>query len=341
MGPELIFTPLPVARVDRLGPDAAAVTFEVPAAARARFDFRAGQWISLRRQVDGRDVRRSYSLCTPAGGSLTIAVREPAGGGLFSSWLVHRVRPGDQVEVSGPAGAFGQGAPTGRALFVAAGAGIAPVLSVVATRLRDPRARIRVVRVDRTPASALFTDELDRLRAEHPDRLTVTPVWTRTPGGSRPTPEGWRQLLAAGGPLSGASGVWLCGPPDLVAVLRPVLASLGVPHRRVHAELFDVPEPPAPDAVGVSTVRVVAGGRTTVATVPRSAWLLDAARGSRPDVPWSCLGGMCGICRARVADGEVDVVANHQLSAADVAAGAVLTCRTRPVSPLVTVDFDA
>nr|WP_281371900.1 2Fe-2S iron-sulfur cluster-binding protein [Modestobacter versicolor] len=332
---------MPVARVDRLGPDAAAVTFEVAAAVRGRFAFRAGQWVAVRRRVGGAELRRSYSVCAPAGGPLRIGVRERPGGGRVSSWLVHRLAPGDLVEVGEPAGTFGAGAPGGDALFVAAGAGITPVLSVVATRLRDPRARIRLVQVDREPSSRLFGAEVDRLLDEHPGRFSRTQVWTRTPGAGRPSAKDWRRLLGADGPLSRLAGVWLCGPEGLVGELRPVLASLGVPHRRVHTELFDATPAEVAPLGGASTVRLLSGGAAVTSTVPRSRWLLDAARGLGLDVPFSCLGGMCGVCRARVVDGEVDMVTNHQLGAAEVAAGAVLTCRTRPLSRTVTVDFDA
>ncbi|WP_369138321.1 2Fe-2S iron-sulfur cluster-binding protein [Modestobacter versicolor] len=326
--------------MERLGRDAAAVTFEVAAAVRDRYAFRAGQWVTVRTRVGAQELRRSYSVCSPAGGPLRIGVRERPGGGRVSSWLVRGLAAGDRVEVGEPAGTFGAGQPGGPALFVAAGAGITPVLSVVATRLRDPRARIRLVQVDREPASRMFAEEVDRLHAAHADRFSLTSVWTRTPGAARPSPDGWRGLLAAGGPLSGLTGVWLCGPEGLVDRLRPVLASLGVPHRRVHTELFDAAPPTVPPVEGTSTVRVLSRGAVTTTTVPRSTWLLDAARAQGTDVPFSCLGGMCGACRARVVEGEVDMVANHQLSAAEVAAGSVLTCRTRPVGPSVTVDFD-
>ncbi|MGY1844636.1 2Fe-2S iron-sulfur cluster-binding protein [Modestobacter sp. SYSU DS0875] len=341
MGSVLIFHALPVAQVERLGADAAAVTFEVAAAVRHRFAFRAGQWVAVRTRADGRELRRSYSICAPPGGPLRIGVRERPGGGQVSSWLVHRVAVGDLVEVSEPAGTFGAGAPGGDALFVAAGAGIAPVLSVVASRLRDPRARIRLLRVDREPSSQLFGAEVDQLLADHPGRFSLTRVWTRTPGAGRPSADDWRRLLAADGPLSRMTGVWLCGPEALVGTLRPILASLGVPHRRVHTELFDVVPTAVAPVAGTSRVQVLSGGAAVTTTVPRSTWLLDAARALGADVPFSCLGGMCGICRARVVDGDVDMVTNHHLSATDVAAGAVLTCRTRPVSRSVTVDFDA
>ncbi|MGY1838256.1 MULTISPECIES: 2Fe-2S iron-sulfur cluster-binding protein [unclassified Modestobacter] len=339
MGSVLIFHPLPVARVERLGPDAAAVTFEVAAALRHRFAFRAGQWVAVRMRVDGTELRRSYSICAPVGGPLRIGVRERPGGGQVSSWLVRGLAAGDVVEVGEPAGSFGAGAPGGDALFVAAGAGITPVLSVIASRLRDPRARIRLVRVDREPSSQLFGAEVDQLLAEHAGRFSVARVWTRTPGAGRPSADDWRRLLAADGSLSRMTGVWLCGPEGLVGTLRPVLASLGVPHRRVHTELFDVAPTAVAPVAGTSTVRVLSGGAAVTTTVPRSTWLLDAARAVGADVPFSCLGGMCGICRARVVDGEVEMVTNHQLSAADVAAGAVLTCRARPVSRSVTLDF--
>jgi ring-1,2-phenylacetyl-CoA epoxidase subunit PaaE len=191
------------------------------------------------------------------------------------------------------------------------------------------------------PVQQMFGDEINRLSEGHAGRFSVIRVWTRTPGATRPSTDDWHRLLATDGPLSRMAGVWLCGPEGLVTQLRPVLASLGVPHRRVHTELFDVAAPTVPPVQGVSTVRVLAGGTAAAATVPRSTWLLDAARGLGSDVPFSCLGGMCGACRARVLEGKVSMVTNHQLSAAEVAAGHVLTCRTRPVSRSVTVDFDS
>jgi ring-1,2-phenylacetyl-CoA epoxidase subunit PaaE len=327
--------------VERLCPDAAAVTFEVAAAVRHRFAFSPGQWVAVRTRTAGQELRRSYSICAPTGGPLRIGVRERPGGGRLSSWLVRQVVAGDVLEVSEPAGTFGRGDPGGAALFVAAAAGITPVLSLVATRLRDPRARVRLVQVDRDPSTRMFGEEVDQLQAEHAGRFTRTQLWTRTPGAARPSADDWRRLLGADGSLSALGGVWVCGPEGLLGGLRPALAALGVPHRRVHTELFDAAVPTAPPVEGTSTVRVLSGGAVRETTLPRSAWLLDAARGAGADVPFSCLGGMCGSCRARVVAGRADMVTNHQLSAAEVAAGHVLTCRTRPVSRSVTVDFDA
>lgn len=330
-----------MAAAEALCADAAAITFQVPPGLAERFRFAAGQWVSIRRTVDGREQRRSYSICSPAGGPLRIGVRELRRGGALSPWLVRHVRAGDVLEVGEPAGAFGAGIPTGRSLFVAAGSGITPVLSVVASRLPDPRSRVRLICVNRGPDTEMFGAELDRLAEAYPDRFELVRVWTRGAGATRPAPEDWRRLLAAGGSLPGLTGAWLCGPHALLGDVRAALAALGLPGRRVRTELFDVPEPDVDPMPGVSAVTTVAHGVATTVTVPRSTWLLDAARAVRTDVPFSCTGGMCGACRALVRSGEVDMVANHYLGAGDVARGYVLTCRARPAGATVAVDFDA
>ncbi|WP_101784220.1 1,2-phenylacetyl-CoA epoxidase subunit PaaE [Nonomuraea indica] len=344
------FAPLRVARVDRLCDDAAAVTFDVPAELADRYAFRPGQWLTVRRTVDGREERRSYSICARAGARPRIGVREIPDG-LFSTWLVRELAAGDEVEVLPPAGAFTPDlSRPGHHVLVAAGSGITPVMSIAASVLDDPASRVTLLYGNRTAGSVMFADELADLKDAHPARFELYHVLSREPREAelftgRLDEERLRLLLPALTPVAEVDHWWLCGPFGMVTAARQVLAGLGVPADRVHHELFYVDEPPPAlvrrtgPATG-SEVTVMLDGRVTTAKVPEGVSVLEGAQRVRPDLPFACKGGVCGTCRAHVVDGEVDMRRNFALEPAEVAAGFVLTCQSYPVSETVTIDYD-
>jgi len=347
------FHRLKVASVDPLTEDSAAVTFAVPDELQPVFDFRAGQSLTLRRDIGGGEERRSYSICSPAGSPPRIGVREIPDG-VFSRWLVHEVRPGDVVEVQAPTGRLQADASVAhRHLCVAAGSGITPLLSIVATVLTEPGSQVTLLYGNRTTGSVMFAEELADLKNRYGARLELVHVLSREPRdvelfSGRLDGDRLRRLLATLVPVHALDHVWLCGPFAMVTEARAVLAELGVPREAVHVELFHVDEPPPElvreDAVvegDSSEVTVVLDGRTTVTGMPRSGSILDGAAASRSDVPFACKGGVCGTCRARVVAGAVDMRRNYALDDDEVERGFVLTCQTRPVSESVTVDFDA
>jgi ring-1,2-phenylacetyl-CoA epoxidase subunit PaaE len=344
---------LRVARVDRLTDDAAAVTFEVPPGLAAQYAFAAGQSLTLRRVVGGAEHRRSYSICSPAGSPPRIGVREVPGG-LFSSWLVHDVRPGDEVEVQVPSGSLrADPAEPARHLMIAAGSGITPLLSIAATVLANPKAEVRLLFGNRTTGSVMFAEELGDLKNRYFSRFQVVHVLSREPRdvplfSGRLDAGRLRQLLPAVVPASDADHAWLCGPLPMVMAARDVLAGLGVARERIHVELFYVDEPPPPVeraeqvATGeTSDVTIVLDGASSTMAMPKAAAILDSAQATRADLPFACKGGVCGTCRARVTSGEVSMRRNYALEENELADGFVLTCQARPVSAEVTVDFDA
>lgn len=346
------FHPLAVAEVERLTEDAAAVTFAVPPELRDVFDFAPGQALLLRRTIDGVEHRRHYSICAPAGAPLRIGVREVPGG-MFSQWLVHAVRPGDVVEVAPPTGSFrADPAAGGRHLCIAAGSGITPMLSIATSVLATPGSRVTLLYGNRTTSTVMFAEELADLKDVHPARFELVHVLSREPRDvelftGRLDADRLRRLLTTVVPLD-VDHVWLCGPFGLLVDARAVLAELGVPPDRVHVELFYVDEPPPPVhhaervVEGVtSEVTVALEGRRTTTAVPRDRRILDAVQEVRSDLPFACKGGVCGTCRARVVEGEVEMVRNYALEPDEVEQGFVLTCQSLPVSDCVTVDFDA
>ncbi len=351
--PRARFHTLTVAAVDQLTDDAAAVTFEVPDELREEYSFEAGQSLTLRRTIDGQEQRRTYSICAPVGSRPRVGVREIPDG-LFSSWLVREVRPGDRVEVQTPTGSFradpGQG---GRHLCIAAGSGITPMLSIATSVLANPDSRVTLLYGNRTSASVMFAEDLADLKNRFGPRFDLTHVLSREPRdvdlfSGRLEASRLRRLITALVPIHAVDHVWLCGPFGLIADARAVLEELGVAPERVHFELFYVDEPPPelvrPVAVvegETSEVTVVLDGRSTTAPMSKGQTILDAAQATRSDLPFACKGGVCGTCRAHVSDGEADMRRNYALGDDEVEQGFVLTCQSYPVSDALTVDFDA
>jgi ring-1,2-phenylacetyl-CoA epoxidase subunit PaaE len=348
------FHELRVAEVERLTDDAVAVTFDVPAELAADYAFAPGQALTLRRVDGDRDERRSYSICAPVGAAPRVGVREVPGG-FFSAWLVNEVRPGDRIEVLPPSGTFTADLSTpADHVFVVAGSGITPVLSLAATVLRDGESTVTVFYGNRRTNTVMFADELADLKDRYGTRLQLVHVLSREPRDAELTSgrldgDRLRTLVETFVDAEHVDHWWLCGPHGMVDDARTLLAELGVPAERVHQELFYVddlpPEPVRGDEETVdgpsSSVTIVLDGRSTTLTLPRDVPVLDAAQRVRGDLPFACKGGVCGTCRARVTDGEVEMRRNYALDEHEVAAGYVLTCQTLPLTDQVTVDYDA
>ncbi|MFG3103521.1 1,2-phenylacetyl-CoA epoxidase subunit PaaE [Streptomyces sp. NPDC048182] len=349
------FHRLRVAAVDRLCADAVAVSFAIPEELAAEFAFTPGQSLTLRREIEGRDERRSYSICSPAGSAPRIGVRVVPGG-LFSSWLVEEVRPGDTVEVLAPAGLFTPDLTAhGHHVLIAAGSGITPMVSIAESVLAaDDRSTVTLLYGNRRTDTVMFADELADLKDLHPARFHLAHVLSREPReaevlSGRLDAERLTALVNALVDVGTADHWWLCGPHGMVRDARQVLATLGVPADRVHQELFHADDEPVretrheeagPDGP-VSEVTLTLDGRSTTSALPRDRSILDGAQQSRPDLPFACKGGVCGTCRALVTDGEADMRRNFALEPAEVDAGYVLTCQSYPVSEKLTVDYDS
>lgn len=347
------FATLVVAEVTRLCEDAAAITFDVPDALAGTYAFRAGQSLTLRRLVDGRDERRSYSICAPVGDRPRIGVREIPGG-LFSSWLTREVRPGDGIEVGAPSGTFTPGPDTsGRHVMIAAGSGITPVLSVAATVLRNPAASVTLLYGNRRTSTVMFADELADLKDRYTGRLHLIHVLSREPQESelltgRLDAAKLAELLPVVADPARVSHWWLCGPLPMITEAAGFLRGNGVPPGRIRRELFyagDEAPPPVrhadvPPAGATSEATIVLDGRSTRVTLPRDTTILEGAQRARPDVPFACKGAVCGTCRARITSGRADMRRNFALEESEVSAGFVLTCQSVPATDELTVDYD-
>ncbi|MEV5509210.1 2Fe-2S iron-sulfur cluster-binding protein [Streptomyces orinoci] len=351
-----VFHPLRVTAVDRLTDDSVALTFAVPPGLRAVFRHAPGQHLALRRRVDGEEIRRNYSICGPAPGpegpaSLRVAVRL-VDGGAFSPYALKELAAGDTVEVLPPAGRFVLQPRPGHFAAVVGGSGITPVLCMLTTLLaREPRARFTLIRSDRTSASTMFLDEIADLKDRYPGRLQVVQTLSREerqagPVSGRLDEQRLVTLLPALLPVEPVAGWYLCGPYGLVRGAERALRTLGVPRERIHQEIFHVggevaaDRPASPAPAVHSTVTAHLDGRSGSWPVREGETLLETVLRNRPDAPYACKGGVCGTCRAFLAEGEVRMDRNFALEEEELAAGYVLACQSHPVTEQVELDFD-
>jgi ring-1,2-phenylacetyl-CoA epoxidase subunit PaaE len=352
------FHPLTIARVDRETRDAVAITFAVPEALAAQFRFEPGQHVTVRARVGDADVRRSYSICSGRDdGTLRIAVKRCAGGA-FSTFANESLKAGDSLEVMPPMGHFGVQLDAGAArhyVAFAAGSGITPVLSIVASTLAaEPRAQFTLFYGNRASGTVMFREELAALKDVHMTRLNLVHVLSREEQDvevlhGRIDAERAAALLDRWAPLADVDVVYLCGPDAMMRSVREMLEARGYPAAQVRVERFassiprheHKPAAVAPGSAAQSEVTVILdGARRTFALDRTKESILEAGLKHGVELPYSCKGGVCSTCRCRVVAGEVDMDVNFALEDYEVARGFVLACQSYPATDKVTVNFD-
>ena len=346
------FHQLTISEVRPLTPDAVSITFDIPDQLREDFRFTAGQHVVLRHEVDGQELRRTYSICTSASsGVVRIGVRRLPGGRM--SRFLNSIEAGQVLEVSTPRGRFTLDPSPGASrhyVGVAAGSGITPVISMLATALSlEEHSRFTLLYGNRSAESTMFRDELAMLVRQFEGRLAVAEFRE----GEEVTEDGVQS-----GPIrtdylrirldtdllpEQIDGWYLCGPEPLVRTVKEVLADHAVAPELVHSELFVA----AAEATQVSedfiacTLTARLGGEEVTINVASGRTVLAALLDNAVPAPYSCMGGACGTCRARITHGQAAMDQNHALGDDDVAQGYVLTCQARPRTSRLDVDFNA
>jgi ring-1,2-phenylacetyl-CoA epoxidase subunit PaaE len=347
------FHPLVVTSIETLTDDAVAVTFGIPASLAAGYRFTAGQHVIVRRSVDGVEHRRTYSICAPEGsGDIRIGVRRITDG-VVSTWITSRLRVGDVVEVSTPAGSFGRSlahrAPDHVAM-VAVGSGITPTLSMIATHLATTsHARATLILGNRSASSTMFLDEIASLKDRYLGRLHVIQIFSREERivplqNGRIDQDRTESLLAAFLDPAEVDEWFLCGPLEAMSAVETVLLSRDVDPLRIHRELFHAGRPLARRDLAASDqgtqVEVLLNGSRTVLTGrDLTGSILDGVLAQRADAPFSCRNGICGTCKARTITGTVEMESTWALDSSEIDDGIVLTCQARPTSERVSLEF--
>ncbi|UFS68140.1 phenylacetate-CoA oxygenase/reductase subunit PaaK (plasmid) [Paracoccus denitrificans] len=354
------FHPLKVTDVRRETRDAVVVTLAPRDEDRALFDFTQGQYLTFRRDFDGEELRRSYSICAGKDeGALRVGIKR-VDGGAFSTWVNENLAPGDEIEAMPPMGKFFTPIDPGaekQYLGFAAGSGITPVLSIIKTVLaREPRSRFTLVYANRQINTIMFREELEDLKNLHLGRFSVIHVLEQ---------EGQEIDLFTGrideGKMAAMFQHWLdaeavdtafiCGPEPMMLTVAASLREHGLRDEQIKFELFASSQPGRAKARAVSREAVKAGegvaatvtldGATRSFQMPREGeTILEAALANSMDAPYSCKAGVCSTCRCKVVEGEVEMAVNHALEDYEIRAGYVLSCQAYPISDRVVVTYD-
>ena len=348
----LHFHTLRVTSVERDTDDAMVVGFDAPPEG---FAFEPGQYLTLRANVGGQALRRSYSICSAR--RLQVGIRRVEGGA-FSSWAHAQLKPGDFIESYPPQGRFVLPLISAKrhVLFIAGGSGITPIIALLTALLeREPQSHATLIYVNRRTASTMFKEELEDLKNRFMTRLSLHLIFSREVVdaplyGGRLDAGKLSAFLAGPVPAASIDEVFVCGPFEMNDQCEAALTGYGVPAARIHIERFGTPETlsgrPVPHEVKPgdapqARVTVIRDGLSReIEFFSTDPSLLDAAAREGLDVPFSCKSGVCSTCRCKLVEGRVRMDKNFALDKADVAAGFILSCQAHPLTARVVISFD-
>ena len=359
------FHDLPVSNITPEAAGAVAITFKVPEDLRSGFNFKAGQFLTLRASINGNDVRRSYSISSSQNsylqnGTLEVGIR-PVQGGVFSNWAASQLKVGDVLRVMPADGRFIVHRP--RAIHrvgFAAGSGITPILSILASTLEEQtESKFTLVYGNRRMDSVMFNEALQDLKDRYPNRLTLIHVLSRQ-AQEVPLLEGRideakvKEIVASLLPAASMDEVFICGPEAMIEATEKALLEVGVPARNIRTERFTSPTLEAlpadarkqvvlghaAESKGDVSLTVVLDGKKHQMQMSTTDKILDVALAAGLDLPYSCKGGVCCTCRAKVMQGSVVMEKNFTLEKWEAEQGFVLSCQAKPTSKEVVMSFD-
>lgn len=355
----LKFHPLTVRDLRRETPDTVSVAFDVPEILQPLFQFKQGQYLTLRSTIDGEDVRRSYSICSGVqDGELRVAIKKVEQG-VFSTYANETLKVGDVLEVMPPQGRFYTALhPDNHKLYVAfaSGSGITPVMSILKTTLQqEPGSRFILFFGNRGFDYIIFREQLEDLKNMFPDRLAVHHILSRESIGSplfygRINAEKCRSFGNVFFNAAEVDAFFLCGPEEMIFSVKDTLEALGANPKSIHFELFTASSAPktivmteaAKAASFEASITVIQDGVSFDFILPSAgSTLLDAAMRAGADLPFSCKGGVCCTCKAKLLEGEAQMELCYGLEPDEIEAGYILTCQAHPKTNRVVVSFDA
>ena len=353
--------------IKKVSPEAAgsvAITFDIPSESLEKFHFEPGQFLTLRADVNGQDVRRNYSISSPRSqflkhGELEIGIR-PVEGGVFSNWAATQLKAGDTLKVMPPEGRFTIKKP--RAIHrvgFAAGSGITPILSIAATTLEEQtESKFTLIYGNRRMSSVMFNEALQDLKDRFPGRFTMIHILSQQAQEvdllqGRIDADKIKSIIHALLPAKSMDEVFICGPEAMIEVTEKALIDSGVPANRVHSERFttsasqahkvqadiDASKEKTSSAKSVHMTILLDGKEHEVALSP-DEHVLDAALNAGLDLPFSCKAGVCSTCRCKVTQGEVTMDKNFTLEADEMAQGFALSCQARAATQKLVISFD-
>jgi ring-1,2-phenylacetyl-CoA epoxidase subunit PaaE len=360
----MIFHTLKIKEVRKETADCVSIQFEVPPQYFDNFTFKQGQYLTLKANVDGEEIRRSYSICSaPFENELRVAIKKVEGG-KFSTYVNEKLKKGDTLEVAPPDGRFTTLLNLNHKkhyVLIAAGSGITPILSILKSVLKEePQSEVTLIYGNKNAASVIFREEIEGLKNKNMQRLRVFHVLSRErvdaellhgrinaskmKDFSEKMPE---ILLRNEIPTESGRGseYFLCGPEDMINDIRQVLSEHNIDAKNIHFELFGTNKTKRNHAVistekVVSTATIKLDGISFDVPIHEGEAVLDAALRMGADLPFACKGGVCCTCRAKITEGVVEMEVNYALDHDELERGYILTCQSMPKTARVVIDFD-
>ncbi|MHB8258631.1 MAG: 2Fe-2S iron-sulfur cluster-binding protein [Bacteroidia bacterium] len=355
------FYKLKVSDVRRETPDAVSVSFEVPVQLAAEYQYKQGQYLTLKLKHNGEEIRRSYSVCTSpfAEKELRIAIKEVKDG-RASTYINRQLKAGDMIEVMTPMGNFHSplsGANKKHYVLFAGGSGITPMMSILKSVLYiEKQSTVTLIYANRNEESTIFKNEIEQLAATHKDKVQLVFVHDNPTQPAADlykgilTPPKVKAIIEHHVDLKLNNDFFVCGPGPMMENVKQVLEELKVTKEKIHIEYFSAvvetlanAETPK-DTGGNIKAKVTVlqyGIENTFDLTTNGNSILDASIEHGIDAPFSCKGGVCCTCRAKLLEGKVKMDANFALTDHEVEQGYILTCQSHPITERVVLDYDA
>jgi len=352
------FHTLSVAEIKRETADCVSIAFDIPEANKSDYTYLQGQYVTLKINMDGEEIRRSYSICSSPvlNEKLRVAVKKVAGGKM-SVFLNDSLKAGDTLEVMIPMGSFHtplNAANKKNYVLFAGGSGITPMLSIIKTvMVAEPQSTLVLFYGNRDEASIIFKNELEKIAAQNPGRLKTVHVLEHSAEAEGSllrgimTTEKVKALIENFVGLNLDNEFFICGPTPMMRNVENTLHELQIAKQRIHLEYFTVDMEPDNTVLSValpeieSSVTVILDGEETTFTLSsRGKTVLDAAMAVGMDVPFSCKGAVCATCKAKLLEGKIKMAKNYALTDKEIEEGYILTCQSHPVTEKIVVDYD-
>nr|WP_299343290.1 ferredoxin--NADP reductase [Allomuricauda sp.] len=344
------FHPLTVANKEQLTPNSVSLTFEIPEALKSTFNFIAGQYITLKHHVNGQELRRAYSISSaPSSGKLTVGIKKMPNG-TFSVYANDQIGQGDILEVMPPEGRFifqPNGTPKKVAAF-AAGSGITPIMSIARSVLEShSESTFVLVFGNQSAEETMYLSAIQNLQKEYGDRLFVQHIYSRAQedGAMFGRIEKSTVNFIVKNKFKDVDfeAFYLCGPEEMINTVSDTLKTNGVQEDKILFELFTSTETEdtlAEELDRKTQLEVIVDDESFSLTMDQKELVLDAVLKENIDAPYSCQGGVCSSCIARITEGKAEMVKNQILTDGEVAEGLILTCQAHPLTPTLKVDYD-
>lgn len=350
------FHTISIEDIEKTTSDCSVISFDIPSELKETFNFKQGQYLTLKADINGEEVRRSYSLCSsPLDNEWSVAVKKIENG-KFSTFANEVLKKGDKLEVMPPNGNFFVKVDKTQAknyIAFAAGSGITPILSIIKTHLAlEPDSTFKLFYINQAVSTIILKEEIEALKNIYLSRFEIFHFLTKQQRdielfNGRINEEKLDIIFSKMVDFESINDYFICGPNEMIFMIKDYLVDKGISKNQVHFELFNTTglaakkEDKVIDTSILTEIEVTEGGKNySFNIVQGSQNILDAALDNYADLPFSCKGGVCCTCRAKLIEGTVDMEVNYALEEEEVAEGYILTCQAIPTSKKVVVDFD-